>query len=161
MKFVETVLVINILLTCCQYRSREERIITVLWVLVWCQLYSRHVQFTQKEQIDNHKVVAERWLLQEKEDLVGYKVPCKWVLFKVPTIPMMSDYEEDLDDFPTFSAENTDRPAELKVGAYRAETTDQRTAAKGITTKIPPLFDGSTSWFKKEEEKREAGSCSA
>ena len=61
---------------------------------------------------------------------------------------MMSDYEEDLDDFPI---ENKDRPAESLVGAYRAEPTDQWTARSGITTKIPPLFDGSTSWFKYEE----------
>ena len=53
---------------------------------------------------------------------------------------MMSDCEEDLDDFPI---EN--------VGAYRAETTDQWTAGSGITTKISPPFDGSTSWFKYEE----------
>ena len=37
------------------------------------------------------------------------------------------------------------------VGAYRAESTDQWTAASGITTKIPPRFDGPTSWFKYEE----------
>ena len=58
----------------------------------------------------------------------------------------MSDCEEDLDDFP----------AELKladsmVGAYRAESTDQFSAGSVITTKIPPLFDGSTSWFESEE----------
>ena len=61
----------------------------------------------------------------------------------------MSDYEEDLGDFPTFSAEN--RPAESMVGTYLAESTDQWTAASGITTNIPPLFDGLTSWFKYEE----------
>ena len=27
----------------------------------------------------------------------------------------------------------------------------QNTARSGMTTKIPPLFGGSTSWFKKEE----------
>ena len=59
-------------------------------------------------------------------------------MFKVSRILMMSDYEEDLDDFPTFSAEN--RPIQ-QFGA----------AASGITTKIPPLFDGSTSWFPYEE----------
>ena len=30
----------------------------------------------------------------------------EWVLFKVSTILMMSDYEEDVDDFPTFSTED-------------------------------------------------------
>ena len=61
----------------------------------------------------------------------------------------MSGCEEDLGDFPTFSAEN--RTAESLVGAYRAASTDQWTAASGITTKISPLFDGPTSWFKYEE----------
>ena len=60
----------------------------------------------------------------------------------------MSDYEEDLDDFPV---ENRDTTAESLVGACRAESTDQWTARSGISTKIPPLFDGSTSWFKYEE----------
>ena len=50
---------------------------------------------------------------------------------------MMSDYEEDLDDFPK---ENKDRAAESVVGAYRAESTDQWTTGSKITTKIPPLF---------------------
>ena len=52
-------------------------------------------------------------------------------------MPMMSDYEEDLDDF---AAENIDRLAECLVGTYR-----------GVAAKIPPLFDVSTSWFKYEE----------
>ena len=50
---------------------------------------------------------------------------------------MMSDYQEDLDDFPI---ENKDRLAESSVGACRAEWTDQWTAGSGITTKMPPLF---------------------
>ena len=37
------------------------------------------------------------------------------------------------------------------VGADRAESIDQWTAANGITTKIPPLVGGSTSWVKYEE----------
>ena len=61
---------------------------------------------------------------------------------------MMNGYEEDLDDFP---AENKEKPAESVVGAYRAESTGQYTIGSGMTTKIPPLFDGSTSWFKDEE----------
>ena len=60
----------------------------------------------------------------------------------------MTMYEEDLEGFP---AENKEKPAESMVGTYRAESTDQWTAGSGITTKIPPLFDGSTSWFKCEE----------
>ena len=61
---------------------------------------------------------------------------------------MMNDYEEDLDDFP---AENRGKSVESVVGACRAESTDLYTAGSGITTKIPPLFDGPTSWFKYEE----------
>ena len=75
MEFIETILVMTILLTCCQYRSRRERIITVLCVLVLCLLYSCHVRSTQKEQTNHHKVVAERWMLQEEEDFVVYKIP--------------------------------------------------------------------------------------
>ena len=45
-----------ILLTCCRYRSKRERIITVLWVLVWCLPYSRRVRLTQKEQNNIHSV---------------------------------------------------------------------------------------------------------
>ena len=36
-------------------------------------------------------------------------------------------------------------------GACRAETTDHWTAPSGTTVKIPPLFDGPTSWFKCEK----------
>ena len=61
---------------------------------------------------------------------------------------MVKDYDEDLDDF---KAENKEKPAESMVGAYRAESTDQFSAGSGITTKIPALFDGSTSWFMYEE----------
>ena len=50
----------------------------------------------------------------------------------------------------TFPAENKEKLAESWVGAYRAESTDQHTGS-GITTKIPPLFDGSTSWSKFKE----------
>ena len=61
---------------------------------------------------------------------------------------MMRDYEEDLHDLLT---ESKERLAESLVGAHRAESTDQFSAGCGITTKIPPLFDGSPSWFKYEE----------
>ena len=61
----------------------------------------------------------------------------------------MSDSEEDLTDFQKFFKKTI--PAESMVGAYRAESSDQWTASSGITTKIPPLFDGPTSWFKYEE----------
>ena len=61
----------------------------------------------------------------EVEDLVAYKVPRQWVLFKVSALRMMSDCEEDPDDFPTFSAENSSIKAESVVGAYRAQSIDQ------------------------------------
>ena len=59
----------------------------------------------------------------------------------------MSDYEEDFCDFPSEYKEST----ESMVGAYRAESTFDFSARSGITTKMPPLFGGSTSWFKYEE----------
>ena len=60
----------------------------------------------------------------------------------------MSDYEEDFGDFPS---ENKKESKESLVGANRAESTFDFTAGSGITTKIPPLSNGSTSWFKYEE----------
>ena len=63
-------------------------------------------------------------------------------------MPMMSDFEEDLDDFPE---ENSNKTTESLAGSYRAESTNQWMAGSGITTRIPPLFDGSTSWFKYEK----------
>ena len=63
----------------------------------------------------------------------------------------MSDDEEEFDDFPTFSAEDINKQAESVVVAYRTESTDQWTAATGITAKIPPLSDVSTSWFRYAE----------
>ena len=56
-KFVETILVSTISLTLLSEAIEEvkERIITALWVPVQCLLYSRHVWFTQTEQINNHK----------------------------------------------------------------------------------------------------------
>ena len=61
---------------------------------------------------------------------------------------MMNDYEAYLDDL---QAENNEKLADSGVGAYRAESTDLHAARSGITAKFPPLFDGSTSWFKYEE----------
>ena len=55
------------------------------------------------------------------------------------------EYEEDLDGL---SPEGKEKLAESVIGAYRAESTDLNTAGRGITTKIPPLFDGSTFQFK-------------
>ena len=60
----------------------------------------------------------------------------------------MSDYEEDVGDFPS---ENKKESTESLGGAYRAESTLQDTSGSGIRTKNPPHFDGSTTWFKYEE----------
>ena len=76
------------------------------------------------------------------EDLVANKVPREWVLLENFNNPTMSDYEEDFGDFPS---EYKEEPKESLVGAYRVESTLQYTARSGITTKNPPLFDGSTS----------------
>ena len=43
------------------------------------------------------------------------------------------------------------KTAEATVGSFRVQSTDEWTAASGITSKIPPLFDGLTTWFKYEE----------
>ena len=60
---------------------------------------------------------------------------------------MMNDYEEDLDE--DFQAENETAD---HAGVYGAnESTSQWSAGSGITSKVPPLYDGSTSWFKYEE----------
>ena len=128
--FIETILVVTILLTDLLSVSihGRERIITGLWVLFRCLLYSRHVRSTQKEQINNHIGIVQSL-----------------------TILMMSDDDEEFDDFPTFSAENISKQADSMVGAYHAKSTDQWTAATGITAKIPPLFDGPTPWFRYAE----------
>ena len=54
----------------------------------------------------------------------------------------MSHHEEDFLDVQNFSKNSS---AESLGGAHRAEATDPWTASSGITVKIPPLFDGSTS----------------
>ena len=60
----------------------------------------------------------------------------------------MSDYEEDFGDFPSKYEKES---KESLAGAYRAESTFDFSAGIGITTKIQPLFDGSTSCIKYEE----------
>ena len=62
------------------------------------------------------------WFVAKEKGILsctGYRV--NGYCLKIPIMPMMSDNEEDLDDFP---AGNRDRPAESMVGAYRAESTD-------------------------------------
>ena len=54
-------------------------------------------------------------------------------------------------NFPTFSTEITSIKTETVVGDNRAESTNEWTAACGSTSKIPPAYDGTTTWFKHEE----------
>ena len=77
-----------------------------------------------------NKLTTTTWsrslVVVEVEDLVAYKVPRQWVLFKVSALPMVSDCEEDPDDFLTFSAEKIQNiKTESVVGAYRAQSIDQ------------------------------------
>ena len=72
----------------------------------------------------------------KEEDLVANKVPREWVL--------LENFKSPICDFPS---EDKKESKELLVGAYRAESTKQCTERSGITTKTPPLFDGSTSWL--------------
>ena len=51
----------------------------------------------------------------------------------------ISENEEVLDDFPMRDSLS---PAEYLVRACRAESTNEWTAASGITSKNPPLSDG-------------------
>ena len=61
----------------------------------------------------------------------------------------MNDFEEDFGDFPSENKKRSKRITGWR--AFRAESTSEKTAGHGITTKIPQLFDGSTSWFQYEE----------
>ena len=138
----------------CQYRSWPEKNPAFLCgFLVVCSFVSRHERVAHTEHFHFHKVVAE----QVDEDLVVNKVPLKKILSRTrsywrsivqDSTLLMSDYEEDFADFQNYSKI---QPAESLVGANRAESTDQWTAFSGITVKNPPLFDGSTSWFKYDE----------
>ena len=56
--------------------------ITVLWVLVSCLLYSRHVRFTQNEQDNKHQVVAELVVVSRRGSC-RVQGSFEWVLFKV------------------------------------------------------------------------------
>ena len=157
-KIIDTILVITIMLTCGQYRSKKKESVQVFLL---CPLYSHHVRFTLKEQNDNHTVVVEQVVVEE-EDLVAHKVPLSkdlvaWKITLSGYCPKHQQYwwwvtmRKFLMSSQCFTTENTIEMAESMVGAYRAESTDPWTAAKGITSKIPPLFNGSTSWFKYEK----------
>ena len=61
-----------------------ETIITVLWVLVQCLLYSVTYGL-HRNSINSHRVVAERLVLflkEKEEDLVVHKLPREWVLLE-------------------------------------------------------------------------------
>ena len=64
---------------------------------------------------------------------------------------MKSHYEEDLGDFPTFSAEHI--PVESMVGSISRRINRSMESCKWNESlrKISPLSDVSTSWFKYEE----------
>ena len=133
-----------ILLTCCQYRSRRESYSFCGFLsCVYCVLvtYSLH----RKNKITTTKWYRSR-LFQKKRILLYARF--RWFGIVQSLTILMTDYEEASDDFPT---ENSNKTAEATVGSFRAQSTDEWTAASGITTKIPPLFDGLTSWFKYEE----------
>ena len=61
---------------------------------------------------------------------------------------MMSDHEEDLDGFPLENKEKTGRI----YGWSTSRRVDISLYSSGITAKIPPDLNGSTSWFRYEEE---------
>ena len=60
----------------------------------------------------------------------------------------MSDFEENSIDVQSFSNLSS---ANSLGGAYRAEATYPSSTVSGVIVKIPPVFDGSSSWFKYEE----------
>ena len=124
----------------------EKESLHFLWGLFQCLLYSRHVRFTQQEKTNNHKVVAEHWLSQKKRILSRTRFHRKSIVQSF----------NNTDDWLWGRSHQLPKisktiPAESMVGSYPAESTDQWTAASGITTKIPPLFDRSTSCLKYEE----------
>ena len=132
-----------ILLTCCRYRSRRERIFTVfVGSRLVSSVFSSRTVYTERTNSHPESGRGAGW----SESCCG-QGSVRWVLLKVSTI-LMSDHD-DLDDFPT---ENINISAESIGGAFRAESTGQRIAASGITSNFPPLFDVSTSWFIKYEE---------
>ena len=61
---------------------------------------------------------------------------------------LLSGDEEVLDDF---FVRDSISPAEHMEGACRAEHTKNCSFVSGITPKIPPSNDGTTSWFKYEK----------
>ena len=85
---------------------------------------------------------AERGCCVVEQDLVAR---VSRYCLRTSAIPTMSDHEEDFGDVPS---EYKIESKESMVGSYDEDTTSDFTTGSGITTKIPPLFDGSTFWFK-------------
>ena len=145
--FVETLLVVSHLtdLSSVSIQKRKNPC-SFCGVLVWCLLCSRHVQSTQKEQNDNHKVVAEL-VVSEEEDLVVRKVPLIWYCSKSqqywrPTMRKLltTSLQQISIKRPTLWLDHFARIQQMN-GQLQVESLE----------KNPPLFDGSTSWFKYEE----------
>ena len=143
------ILVITIFLTCCQWRSRSQRIITVfVGSCPVSTVFSSRTVYTERTNSHPQSGSGAGW----KRGSCSLQDSIEKVLFKDWSILMMSDYEVDLDDFPILSIENSSNKAESLVGAYRAESTDQWTAASGINAEMPPLLNWLTSGFRYEEQ---------
>ena len=82
--FTESILVVIIFLTSLSETIQDIMNFIQFWVLVSCLQYSCHVRSTQKERINNQKVVAEHFvfLRRKGEDLVVHRVPREWVLLE-------------------------------------------------------------------------------
>ena len=80
-----------------------------------------------------------------------YKAPCEWVLFKVPTISMMSDCEEDLDDFPTFSTEKHKQTGRIYGWSTSRGINRSMDSCKWNYYENSTTSNESTSWFKYDE----------
>ena len=82
---IETIFVVIIssLLPCQGRSKRRERIITVFAVFCLVFTVSRHVRSSQKEHVNNHKVVTELVGFIDRADLVVIKIPREWVLLEI------------------------------------------------------------------------------
>ena len=114
---------------------------------VYCT--SSRTVHTERTNQQPQSVSGARLLRRKVEDLVTNKVPREWVL--LDNFQQYQWWATMRKILMTSHQKTEDKPAESLVGAYRAEWTHQWTAGSGITTKIPPLFDGPTSWFRYEE----------
>ena len=92
-------------------------------------------------------LVSIQKIVSEEEDLVVRKGSVDLVLFKVRQHWWLTMRKL----LTTSLQKNSNKTAEATVGSFRAQSTDEWTAASGMTWKIPQLFDGLTSWFKYEE----------